>query len=33
MTETTRPATWKDLFALARSLEKTEARYALIGGY
>jgi len=33
MTETTRPATWTDLLALARSLRETGARYALIGGY
>jgi hypothetical protein len=33
MTEFTRPATWDDLIGLARALEKSRARYALIGGY
>jgi hypothetical protein len=33
MAESTRPATWQDLLALARELNVQGARYALIGGY
>jgi Nucleotidyl transferase AbiEii toxin, Type IV TA system len=33
MAEYTRPATWDDLLALARALDHSGARYALIGGY
>jgi hypothetical protein len=33
MTERTRPATWKDVAALATYLNEAGARYALIGGY
>jgi hypothetical protein len=33
MTEFTRPATWDDLIALGRALDRSGARYALIDGY
>jgi hypothetical protein len=33
MAEFTRPATWDDVIALTRALERNGARYALIGGY
>ena len=33
MTETTRPATWDDLKAIAQYLEEAGAEYALVGGY
>jgi len=33
MTETTRPATWRDLIELAKQLNAVDTRYALIGGY
>jgi hypothetical protein len=33
MIERTRPATWKDVAALATYLNEAGARYALIGGY
>jgi hypothetical protein len=33
MTDFTRPATWEDLMVIARALDASGARYALIGGY
>ncbi len=33
MNDTTRPATWSDLVHLARELNASGARHALIGGY